>query len=289
MIYQNNILDLATDYNYFILDVWGVIHDGSKIYPMVLEHLQQLRKLNKKICFLSNAPRRSIKVAEILKKYGIEDKFYDFIITSGEAVYSFLEENQNNNFKKLGRSYYYIGPDKDIDLLNGLGYQITEDASLANFVINTGFDNDFSTLEEKLPNLKQAIKFNLPMICANPDLIVIKQNGLEIICAGLMAREYEKMGGHVIYFGKPYSAVYERVFNLLGLQSKSKGEVLAVGDGIETDILGASQAKIDSALIAGGILSNQLGVKYGQLPAREKMLKICQQHNLYPNFIIAGL
>lgn len=287
MIFKNNSLEIANNYDYLILDIWGVIHDGSATYPNVVENLKSLRKLNKKICFLSNAPRRSIKVVEALTKLGISPDLYDFVLTSGEATYLALEENQKYNFNNFGQNYYYIGPDKDVGLLGGLKYNQVSDASTANFVINTGFDNDLSTIEEKLPQAKEAIKYNLPMICVNPDLIVVKQNGQEMICAGILANEYKKMGGEVIYFGKPYNSVYEQVFRLFSIKDKSK--VLAIGDGIETDILGANNFKIDSALIPGGILSGELNIKHNQLPKPENLNKICQKYNSFPQFVIAGL
>lgn len=295
MLFQKNITEIAKNYDYFILDIWGVIHDGSQTYPRVLEQLKYLRQLGKKVCFLSNAPRRSSKVAEVLKKFGITEDLYDFIITSGEATFLFLQENQNNSTKLqhlIGTTpnsfhYYYIGPEKDADLLNGLGYKATIDAAQADFVVATGFDHDLSTIEEKLPQLSEAKKNNLTMICVNPDLIVVKQNGLELICAGLMALEYKKMGGKVVYFGKPYNLVYEQVFRLFSNPDKTK--VLAIGDGIETDILGANKNGIDSALVAGGILAGELGIKHGELPNQDSMQKICNKYQAYPQFVIGKL
>lgn len=287
MIFKNNVLDIASEYDYIICDVWGVIHDGTHAYNNVIDNLKALRKTGKKICFLSNAPRRSSIVADKLNYFGVTSDLYDFILTSGECTYLYLEENQRNNFHNFKKNYYYIGPNKDIGLLDGLDYKREDDASKADFVIVTGFDNENSVLQEKLPQLENAIKHNLPVICVNPDLIVVKQTGGEMLCAGVLANEYKKMGGKVIYFGKPYNMVYDKVFELFSIKDKSK--VLAVGDGIETDILGANLNNIDSALIGGGILSNILKIKYGTLPEKDRIEEVCKQYNIYPNFIIAGL
>lgn len=286
-IFKNNVLEIVQPYEALLLDIWGVIHDGQNTYPGVVENLQKLRAMGKKIYFLSNAPRRSNRVATVLAGFGIHKELYDFIMTSGEATYIFLEENQNSNFSKFGRNYYYIGPDKDLDLLKGLDYQKTDDANKADFVINTGFDHDFSKLEEKMPQLQKAIAHKLPMICVNPDLIVVKQNGHEMLCAGILATEYKKMGGEVTYIGKPYNLVYNMIFQLFSIKEKNK--ILAVGDGIETDILGANNSDIDSALIPGGILSNRLKIKHGQLPSREDMESVCRYYQTYPQFIISNL
>ncbi len=287
IIFQNNSLDLAYNYKYFILDVWGVIHDGTSTYSGVIENLTKLRRLNKKIYFLSNAPRRAKKVALTLENFGITSNFYDYIITSGEATHLFLKENQDNNFNEYGKNYYYIGPDKDNDLIEDLSYNQVQDAKNANFAIVTGFDNELSEEDEKLDHLKQCLKYNLTLICVNPDLMVIKKTGQEMLCGGLIARQYEIMGGKVIYFGKPYDQVYSAIFSLA--QDDDRSKFIAIGDGIETDIDGANKNKIDSALIGGGILSNVLNIQYGKLPTKENMIKVCNYHKIYPKFVLAQL
>lgn len=287
MQFKNNIREFVDLYDYFIFDVWGVVHDGSAAYSGVVEAIDFLRQKNKKICFLSNAPRRAFKVGEVLKKYGISSDFYDFILTSGEALYRDLEKNQQRNFDQFGKKYFYIGPQKDLDLLDGLAYEITQSAKQASFAITTGFDHDESTLAEKMPQLLAAKDANLTLICANPDLIVVKQNGKELLCAGVLAKEYKKLGGTVIYYGKPYSSVYETVCKIFDCFDKNK--MVAIGDGLETDIQGANDFGIDSILITGGILSNQLQVKYGEKADKNKLETVCKNHQLFPKFVIAGL
>ncbi len=287
MEFKNNLKELSESYEYFIFDIWGVIHDGTQIYPNVIETLDFLRSQNKKICFLSNAPRRSSKVAAVLKNMGITENLYDFILTSGEATFIELKKNQENNFKHFGKKYFYIGPQKDIDLLEGLDYTLVESASEADFAITTGFDNEYSTLEEKFSQIEEAKKANLELICVNPDLIVVKQSGLEMICAGVIAKEYQRIGGKVHYFGKPYNLVYKIVCENFNNAHNSK--ILAVGDALETDIKGALNSNIDGALITGGILSNQLGIKYGEQAEKNKLEMICQNHQIYPKFVIPGL
>lgn len=286
------ITELVNFYDYFIFDIWGVLHDGNTAYNGVLEALNFLKSKNKKIYLLSNAPRRANKVADFLAKLGITDNLYDFVLTSGEATYLDLKQNQDNDFKIFGRKYFYIGPKKDIDLLHDLNYSISNQPSKADFAITTGFDGDDSRLEEKLPFIQEAQKYNLPLICVNPDLIVVKQNGLEIICAGLLAQEYEKIGGKTYYYGKPYQKVYQMLYDIITKDQSTKidkKKILAIGDGIETDIKGAKDFGIDSALVTGGILCNQLGVKYGQKADQEKLLTICSKYGLFPEFVVPAL
>lgn len=281
MIFHKNISPLIDNYEYFVLDLWGVIHDGTKTYPGVIERLTELKNAGKKVCFLSNAPRRSAKVAALLEKLGVGRDLYDFILTSGEAAHRHIFELKHSGF------YYYIGPEKDADLLDGLAGRPTDAAAKADFAIITGFDDGNYEISSKMPQLVDAHKNNLELICANPDLTVVKQSGEELLCAGILAREYQKMGGKVTYFGKPYDLVYNQVFNLFSIDNKAK--ILAVGDGIETDILGANHAGIDSALIAGGIFANELKIKHGELPDADLIKKICDKYKANPTFIIGSL
>ena len=287
MQFHKGIKEISANYDYFIFDLWGVIHDGIKTYDGVLETLSYLKNQGKKICFLSNAPRRAHKVAEVLNKFSITKDFYEFILTSGEATFLDFKRNQENNFKDFGRKYFYIGPQKDIDLLHGLDYQQVSEVSQASFAIATGFDNEASVLQEKLPQIQEAKKHNLPLICVNPDLLVVRQDGAEMICAGVLAAEYEKMGGEVIYYGKPFSSVYEMTYDFFGKPDKNK--ILAIGDGIETDIKGAYDFGIASALVTGGILCNKLGVRYGQEACTIKVKEVCESYKIFPQYVISKL
>lgn len=286
MQFKNNLKEISDSYQYFIFDIWGVIHDGSAAYPNVVETISELRAQNKKICFLSNAPRRAAKAAQVLAKFGITQDLYDFILTSGEAAYLDLEKNQNNGFSTYGKNYLYIGPQKDVDLLDGLDYNIVEKAQDADFVVTTGFDKDDSTLAEKQPQIDDAIAHNLPMICVNPDLIVVRQSGLEMLCAGVIAAEYARLGGQVTYYGKPYDRVYNIVHERF--HDENNG-IIAIGDALETDIKGALKSGIDSALVTGGILSNRLGIKHGQVADKEKLEEICKEYDVYPKFVLPAI
>ncbi len=284
MIFKDGIKDIVESYDYFLLDIWGVIHDGSNAYPGVVEAIKFLHNKNKKVIFLSNAPRRAFKVAEILQKFGITSDLYNGIITSGEATFLDLKKNQNNNFNKFGQNYFYIGPKKDMDLLEGLAYKRVENVAEAHFAITTGFDHDNSVLEEKLPQALSAKQHNLPMICVNPDLIVVKQNGHEMICAGALAKKFEELGGTVFYYGKPFFLVYKIICELFNIDNLSK--MLAIGDGLETDIKGASDFGIDNVLITGGILANSLDIKYNQIADKSKLETICNNYQIFPKFVI---
>lgn len=287
MLFKSGISDLVDLYDYFIFDVWGVVHDGRETYPGVIEAISLIRKKGKKICFLSNAPRRAARVEDVLNKFGVTRNLYDFVLTSGEATFLDLQKNQENNFSKFGKKYFYIGPKKDIDLLHGLNYQMSQNPADADFAITTGFDHDESVLQEKMPQAIEARKYNLPMICVNPDMIVVKQDGHEMICAGALALEYKNLGGDVIYYGKPFLSVYEMVCELF--KSRDKSKMIAFGDGLETDVKGANDFGIDCALLTGGILSNKLGVRFGEVADEKKLRAICESIDTFPTFVLSKL
>ena len=279
-----NIVD---KYEFFVFDIWGVIHDGAHLYPNVIETLQYLKSQQRKISFLSNAPRRAFRVEKILNQFGITADLYDFVLTSGECTYLYLQQNQQLKFANFKSKYLYIGPDKDLDLLEGLDYQKVSDPAQADFVLTTGFDHDNSQLSEKLPLAIQAHNFKLPMICVNPDLIVVRQNGAEMICAGALALEYQKMGGVVHYFGKPYANVYDILMAKYLLSDRKK--FVAIGDGIETDIKGACDFGIDSILVSSGIMSKELKVNFGVDVDLDSVSEVFNKYKIYPQYIISNL
>ncbi len=243
-------LSIASLYDAFILDLWGVIHDGQKLYPGVRDTLVELREQGKQIIFLSNAPRRANKAEQVLASLGVTHDMYDHVITSGEAVYRHLSEHV-----EWGRHYFYIGPDKDLDILDGLNFSRSGLAQ-SNFILNVGYLYDGQPLEELDKTLRSAHALGLPMVCVNPDRVVVRQNGERLGCAGEIADEYTRIGGHVVWFGKPYRDVYHLC--LRRFVDAQPSRILAVGDSLETDILGANHAGVDSVLITGGILKQQV-------------------------------
>ena len=269
----NDISSIIGKYDSFIIDLWGVIHDGQEAYLGVHECLVNMKEAGKNIVFLSNAPRRVSRAVEGLERVGVTDDMYDDIVTSGEVTYDYIKLGKHS----LGKKYYIIGPERDAGLLDGLDYQRIESIADADFAIVTGFDGDDSVLEDKAFELSECLKYKLPMICANPDLVVVRQSGVRALCAGVIANEYERMGGNVTQFGKPYESVYEYAFNLLHEVGGYKADrVAAIGDNLVTDIRGANNVNIDSYLIAGGILGEELGITHGQLPDADKLQKKCE-------------
>jgi HAD superfamily hydrolase (TIGR01459 family) len=265
---------VADQYDALLLDLWGVIHDGTHLYPGVHDALTQLRKNGKKIIMLSNAPRRAYKVDIALHSLGIEPALYDAIVSSGEVGYAWMASKDST----VGTRYFYIGPDKDIDVIDGLNFTRTEHLVDADFLLNVGFGSDEQSSEEWTPVLNAAQRLALPMVCLNPDLEVVKISGARFPCAGVIAHAYEAIGGTAIWFGKPYAAVYDACMQLLPDTQKSR--ILAIGDSLDTDIPGALSFGIDCVLITGGILKTQT-------PAQIESLYTTK--HLIPTFVMPQL
>lgn len=261
---------IISSYNALLLDLWGVIHDGTHLYPGVKETLLELRRAGKKIIFISNAPRRAAKAASVLHQLGVERAWYDDIITSGEMGYRWLSANASG----WGKRYFFIGPSRDADVLEGLDYKRCDDIKDADFLLNVGFGSDEQSSQDWAGLLRAANSLSLPMLCLNPDFEVVKISGEQFPCAGVLALDYEKCGGQVTYFGKPYGDIYDQCMEWLFPVDKSR--ILAVGDGLATDIAGAVRFGIDSALVTGGILKHK----------RESLDVLCEQHKAAPTYVM---
>jgi HAD superfamily hydrolase (TIGR01459 family) len=249
---------LADAYDGFIVDLWGVIHDGVTPYPGAIDCLARLRDQGKPVVLLSNAPRRAHVARAGMRAMGIADALTTRILTSGEATWTMLRDRTDPFFAPLGSRVYHLGPERDRNVLAGLPYEIVATPADADFVLNTGPD-DLAGLDDIAPYeavLAQCAASGLRMICANPDLEVIR-DGKRIICAGALTLRYETLmreRGHAEpmtkWIGKPDAAIYGPVLEMLGVE---RSRVLAVGDALRTDIAGAQAAGIASCWVLGGI------------------------------------
>jgi HAD superfamily hydrolase (TIGR01459 family) len=247
--------EIAANYDGFIVDLWGVVHNGVQPYPAALEALARLA--GRPVLLLSNAPRRAASAQRMLQRMGVEDALYTGILTSGEAVWLALRERADPWFAGLGTRVYHLGPLRDRNVMDETGLMIMPNPADAEFVLNTGPDDDSfdaAEMENFLPELAACRAAGLPMICANPDLVVMR-DGVRLLCAGSLAEHYARLGGEVVSLGKPDPAIYRMALAQLGLPAS---RVLAIGDSLHTDIAGAAGAGIDSLWVLGGIHAEAL-------------------------------
>jgi len=224
-------------YDAFFIDLWGVIHNGIKLYPEAIKVLENLNKLNRRFVLMSNAPRPSKDVKNFLFKIKMNKNLIRNIFTSGEAALRTLKTNI------YGKNFYHLGPIRDKGLFEGFEKN-KKSLDDAEFILCTGFLDNYESSIVYYKNLLKKYT-HLKMICTNPDIVVHRGNKQEY-CAGKLAQIFTSLGGAVIYFGKPYPEIYKFCI-------KRNEKILVIGDNIRTDIQGANNMKFDSLLITNGI------------------------------------
>jgi len=236
---QTGLKSIVDSYDLFFIDIWGVVHNGIKLYDNSIEVLENLSNLNKEFILLTNAPRPSSTVVNFLKKMGL-NKFFENVFTSGEAALKYLIKDLKN------KKFFHIGPStRDFDLFKSFEKNKVLNIKDADYLLCSGLFDDHS---DNLNYYKSLFSEHISkkMICTNPDLIVDRGDKREY-CAGSVAKIFEEIKGEVIYFGKPYPPVYN-----LSSETKNK-KVLCIGDNLNTDIKGANIQNYDSLLITNGI------------------------------------
>ncbi|MGH7607818.1 MAG: TIGR01459 family HAD-type hydrolase [Gemmatimonadales bacterium] len=276
---------IADRYEGFILDLWGVLHDGVRPYPGAIESLRQLKRRAKRVVILSNAPRRAAPVARRMHEIGIASELYDGLHSSGEETWRLLRERTDPTFAALGRRYFPLMPERDRGLIEGLDLEAVDTSMAAEFVLVTGLADAAETVADYERPLATAARLARPMVCANPDLEVVR-NGVRELCAGALALRYEALGGTVHYVGKPHPAVYRRCFGLLPAVARPR--ILAVGDSLRTDVAGADGVGIDSLLVTGGIHATELAGAGGLNPDPTKLAAACANAGQRPTYAVAG-
>ena len=250
--------EMAGDYQGLLCDVWGVIHNGVAAHGPAVEALRRFRDGGGRVVLITNAPRPSRQIREMLRRLAVPDAAFDAIVTSGDVTRNLIAA-------RAGGSMFHLGPDRDTPVFEGLDFT-SEGAERAEFVLLTGlFNDEVETPDDYGDLLSEFRARELEMICANPD-IVVERGGRHIYCAGALAQSYEALGGKVIYAGKPYPPIYETALRLFEEKSGkpvAKRKILAIGDSISTDLKGAAAAGLGTLFIMSGIHAEE-----GNNPAR---------------------
>ena len=236
---------IATNYDLFFVDIWGVVHNGISPFKDALLVLDELEKINKEYVLLTNAPRPNFSVKIFLKNMGISENISSKVYTSGQASLDYLLKNYKE------KKFFHIGPPRDFDLFTSFKKNKTIDIIKCEYILCTGLFEEYG---QDLNYYKKILKreTNKKMICTNPDLIVDKGEKREY-CAGSIAKIFEDLGGTVEYFGKPYSNVYKQWTKKI-----DNKKILCIGDNLNTDIRGANMQNYSSLLICNGIHRDEL-------------------------------
>ncbi|WP_428687584.1 TIGR01459 family HAD-type hydrolase [Roseibium sp.] len=247
---------LAPSYKGILCDVWGVLHNGLAAFEPAHQALTRYREeTGGKVVLITNAPRPAKQVGEMLAALGVPESTYDAIVTSGDVTRAILEAQGT-------KTLLHIGPNRDQPLYHGLAATFTQNDEEAEGISCTGLtDDETETPDDYRDRLQKLADRKLPMICANPDIVVERGDRL-IWCAGALARLYEDLGGKVAILGKPHAPIYqaamERLEELYGA-AVDKEDVLAIGDGLPTDIRGAVSQDLDVLFITAGIHASDFG------------------------------
>ncbi len=263
----NGLSDIAGQYDALICDVWGVVHDGHHAHAPACDALRRFRQEHGPVVLLTNAPRVPAAVREQFAGIGVPEDCYDSIVSSGGAARAELARRASGQgaaasggaTRKKSLPLYYIGTDRDVSIFEGLDVRLTA-LEEAEAVLCTGLrDDDSEAPADYGPELANIAARGLPMLCANPDLVV--HRGARLYwCAGALARDYAALGGPVIYYGKPHAPVYDMA--RVEIAALRKGMLakrpLAIGDGMPTDIKGANAQGLDALFIADGIHGEEI-------------------------------
>ena len=246
--------EISDRYDAILCDIWGVLHDGLASFAEASEALVAFRRRGGAVVLVSNAPRPSSPIERQVLKLGVSPDAFDAVVTSGDVTIGLMEERGSDHL-------LHIGPERDLALFDAATQKLGARPRLvsledAQYALCTGLRSDETEIvDDYQSELEAMLARGMAMICANPDIVIHRGEAL-IYCAGALARRYEDLGGSVIYAGKPYRPIYDRA---LALAEGARGalidrrRVLAIGDGMKTDIIGARQADVDALFVTGGI------------------------------------
>ncbi|MFV0279618.1 MAG: TIGR01459 family HAD-type hydrolase [Rhodoblastus sp.] len=244
---------LAADYDVILSDVWGVVHDGRAHLPGAVDALARFRAKGGTVVLITNAPRPSAPIVKMLDDFGVPRQSYDAIVSSGDVTVDLI-------CARGAAPLHHIGPPKDLSLFDTVAARLGEKPPLlpladADYVVCTGLFDDFGDPEPYLPSLVAMKERDLPMICANPDIVVHVGDDL-LWCAGALAERYEGLGGNVVMAGKPHAIIYESALKQAARargKEVDRAKILAIGDGLFTDIRGAAGQGFDALFVTSGI------------------------------------
>lgn len=288
------LADVSAGYDAVFCDLWGCLHNGVAPFPEAVAALQGFRAQGGKVILLTNAPRPKSSVIKQLDAMGVPRDAWDDVVTSGDAAQYAMVTGA------VGQKVYFIGADKDepffSDLSNDLQATAAQNPPIervpldqAEGIVCTGLvDDKTETPDDYRAILAAAKNRDLPMLCANPDIVVHMGDNL-LYCAGALAQAYESRGGKALYFGKPHPPIYDlarRRLDLLG--AKRDAQILCIGDGINTDVQGATGESLDALFVTGGIAFDQFGPD-SLNPNKDLLEEWLQKEMLSPTFSISKL
>jgi HAD superfamily hydrolase (TIGR01459 family) len=274
--------EIAGGYDALYCDLWGCYHDGVAPFPAAVAALRAFRARGGRVVLLTNAPRPAYSVERQLDRLGAPRDSWDAIVSSGDAGRLMVASG------RFGERVEHVGAPRDLPFLEGLPVEIAP-AGEGEAVIVTGLrDDETETAEDYRAEVAGWRARGLPMLCANPDLVV-HRGPKTLWCAGAIAALYAEAGGEVVHSGKPHPPIYALAAQALRAAAGCGApRVLAIGDGVATDVAGAAAAGIDCLFVTGGIAADEIGGRDGP-PDRARLDAFLARHGAAPAYAIGML
>lgn len=268
--YIKGLEEVHDDFDLYLVDQFGVLHNGVEPYAFAKDALEQLKSRGKQVVIVSNSGKRSAVNVNRIARLGFGSDLFDHFITSGEIAYRYLKSHLKGSAVK---TCCLIARDNDTSAISGLDVQKIDNADDADMILISGSEAERYSENEYREMLRLAAQRKTVCICTNPDKQMLTPDGLKF-GAGRIAQIYEELGGEVQWIGKPFPALYQYILTLYG--DYDKGRVLCIGDSIEHDIAGGLKADLNTLLVKTGILSDV---------NTEQLHDHFRQHNLAPHFV----
>lgn len=284
----HSFAQIADRYDVAFVDLWGCMHNGISAFPAAVAAMQAFRARGGKVVFVTNAPRPRAGVAAMFPRFGIPDDAYDVIATSGDAARVAMFRGA------VGRKVWFMGEEQDLSFFDPPKIvtdplpieRVSLDA--AEGIVCCGPFDRYADPAVNRPAFLAARNRGLKLLCANPD-IVVDRGEVREWCAGALARLYEEMGGESLYFGKPHPPIYDLARQRLAALGVDPAEarIIAIGDGIGTDIQGAVGEEIDSLFITGGLAAAE--TRTAEQPEQAALDDFLALHQLSPTYAMGFL
>lgn len=274
MLHINSLSEISGPYSIILSDIWGVVHNGVAPFQRSVEALAAARAEGKTVVLITNAPRPKASIIAQLAALGVDEGCWNRIVTSGDVTRDLI--------RSVPRRIFHIGPERDLELYEGLDVELVEEFE-ADAAVCTGlFDDETETPDDYADILRRLRSRNLPFICANPDIVVERGEKL-IWCAGALARDYGQLGGRTLIAGKPFRPIYDLAMReaseAIGREA-TVAETLAIGDGMLTDVKGAADYGFDILYVSGGIHAAEYGD--AERPDAERLSAYLAAHGRHP-------
>lgn len=274
MLHIQALNEILGSYDALLCDIWGVVHNGVASFPEATAALADARAAGKAVVLVTNAPRPRSSIVVQLEGLGVPRDCWDCVVTSGDVTRGLIEQGP--------RRIFHLGPDRDLEIYDGLDIELVEEFEAGGVVCTGLFDDETETPADYADMLRRLRSRDLPFICANPDIVVERGERL-VWCAGALARDYGQLGGRTLIAGKPFKPIYDlamrELSDVLGRQV-TVAETLAIGDGMLTDVKGAADYGFDILYVSGGIHASEYGD--GQAPDPERLSAYLASHGRRP-------